>query len=103
MEIDEKKEEKEEEKIPSSSHKKNNEESEINIDVPINETEKKVLITETLQNQYDNLDVPSKIKRGVSESLNKTNENIKNDINQNNIQIKSVSSNVNSILNNSNI
>ena len=65
------------------------------------EQDKKILITETyLQNKYDDLNIPKKLKKAVSQGLNKTNEKIYDDISQNNINIKSTSDNINLLLQN---
>ena len=41
------------------------------------EQDKKLLITETyLQNKYDDLNIPKKLKKVVSQGINKTNEKI---------------------------
>ena len=66
--------------------------------------DKSVLITEVyLKNKFDNLEIPKKIKNVVLQGLNKTNENIYNDMSEGNINIKSKSENINSLLNNSNL
>ena len=65
------------------------------------EQDKKLLITETyLQNKYDDLNIPKKLKKVVSQGLNKTNEKIYDDISQNNLNIKSTSENINLLLQN---
>ena len=64
----------------------------------------KTFITETyLKDKFNTMEVSNNIKNVISDKINKTNENIYNDISQNNININPNSKSVNSILNNSNI
>ena len=64
----------------------------------------KTFITETyLKDKFNTMEVSNNIKNVISDKINKTNENIYNDISQNNININLNSKSVNSILNNSNI
>ena len=70
------------------------------LDITSNE-DKSVLITEVyLKKKFDNLEIPKKIKNVVSQGLNKTNENIYNDMSEGNININSKSENITSLLNN---
>ena len=56
-----------------------------------------------LKDKFNTMEVSNNIKNVISDKINKTNENIYNDISQNNININPNSKSVNSILNNSNI
>ncbi len=106
-EEEEKKEEiKNEENIEINNHDDHIENNNIefpNVTLPETkkEQDKKILITETyLQNKYDDLNIPKKLKKVVSQGINKTNEKIYDDISQNNINIKSTSDNINLLLQN---
>ena len=69
-----------------------------------NQETPKTFITETyLKDKFNTMEVSNNIKNVISDKINKTNENIYNDISQNNININLNSKSVNSILNNSNI
>ena len=69
-----------------------------------NQETPKTFITETyLKDKFNTMEVSNNIKNVISDKINKTNENIYNDISQNNININPNSKSVNSILNNSNI
>ena len=108
-EEEEKKEEiKNEENIEINNHDEHIENNNIefpNVTLPETkkEEDKTVLITETyLQNKYADLNIPKKVKKAVSQGLNKTNEKIYDDISQNNLNIKSTSENINLLLQNLN-
>ena len=69
-----------------------------------NQETPKTFITETyLKDKFNTMEVSNNIKNVISDKINKTNENVYNDISQNNININPNSKSVNSILNNSNI
>ena len=69
-----------------------------------NQETPKTFITETyLKDKFNTMEVSNNIKNVISDKINKTNENVYNDISQNNININLNSKSVNSILNNSNI
>ncbi len=69
-----------------------------------NQETPKTFITETyLKDKFNTMEVSNNIKNVISDKINKTNENVYNDISQNNININPNSKSFNSILNNSNI
>ena len=99
-----------EENIEINNHDEHKENNNIDSEFPNvtlpetkKEEDKTVLITETyLQNKYADLNIPKKVKKAVSQGLNKTNEKIYDDISQNNLNIKSTSENINLLLQNLN-